>query len=137
MCRLQQTVKAEWGQKIFKKKYVLQIASKNTPKITQKAKVSNHLKPGLTYFQLAVLAIKDSPKDSVIVSDIYKYCEKHFPYYKDITDKRWKDDLRSNLAKKWKEGLLVKSFIFSKAKNGNDISTTCYSLAPKQKESEA
>ena len=111
--------------------------SETTPKITQKAKSSNFLKPSLTYFQLAVLAIKDSSKDSLIVSDMYKYCEKHFPYFKDMTDKRWQTDLRSNLAKKWKEGLLVKSFIFSKAKNGNDISTTCYSLAPKQKESEA
>jgi hypothetical protein len=123
------------------KKFLASKTSGITAKINQKAKLSNVSKPSLTYFQLTVLAIKDSPKDSVSVSDVYKYCEKHFPYYKDITDKslikRWKTDLRSHIAKKWKEGLLVKSFIFSKAKNGKDISTTYYSLAIKQKESEA
>ena len=122
------------------KKFLASKISGVDAKITKKAKLSNVSKPSLTYFQLAVLAIKDSlkdpAKDGLIVSDVYKYCEKHFSYYKNITDKRWKIDLRSNIAKKCNKGLLVKSFIFSKAKNGKDKRTTYYSLAPKQQESE-
>ena len=90
-------------------------------------KKSKRKKQCLSYYQLAVLAIKDSSKNDVIVDDVFKFCKKLLSYYKDQSDKDWTKNLRSVIAKATKRGLFV-----AKGKNGEKG----YTLAPEKKESE-
>ena len=90
-------------------------------------KKSKRQKQCLNYYQLAVLAMKDSEKDGMIISDVQKFCEKFLTYFKDETDKTWIKSLSSIIAKTTKHGMFV-----AKGKNGEKS----YTLAPEKKESE-
>ena len=58
-------------------------------------------KPAITYHQLIIMAINDSPKKELYLGDIYNWFEENIPYFKsnpDTTGKTWKNSIRHNLS---------------------------------------
>ncbi|ORX92380.1 fork head transcription factor, partial [Basidiobolus meristosporus CBS 931.73] len=57
----------------------------------------NHQKPPFSYSQLITRAILESPERKMLLSDIYAWIVKTFPYYR-TTDAPWKNSIRHNLS---------------------------------------
>ncbi|ORX93151.1 hypothetical protein K493DRAFT_169260, partial [Basidiobolus meristosporus CBS 931.73] len=57
----------------------------------------NHQKPPFSYSQLITRAILESPERKMLLSDIYNWIIKTFPYYR-TTDAPWKNSIRHNLS---------------------------------------
>ncbi|KAK9710603.1 Forkhead box protein J2 [Basidiobolus ranarum] len=57
----------------------------------------SHQKPPFSYSQLITRAILESPERKMLLSDIYAWIIKTFPYYR-TTDAPWKNSIRHNLS---------------------------------------
>ena len=63
-----------------------------------RGKIESSQKPSQSYIALISMAILSDPEEKMMLSDIYKYIMANFPYYRDTTEKAWRNSIRHNLS---------------------------------------